>query len=218
MISPPRAGNTSLLMRIKDKHIIANKIKLNTLKNRISNYYDELTKKEISVHKPIKYWINSYPDKWKNYYKFGFCRNPYDRIISWWFTCKNHNYPEGRKSLKDFILHRKGSNQLKYMTDNIKLDGKIMLDEILRFENYEEELQRISKKLGFKLEENKNIRGTKRKHYSYYYDDECRQLIKKFFGKELELWNYQFENTPSEYSKWCSQDKFIYKNNFYYKI
>lgn len=219
MISPPRAGNTSFLLRIYKKDIISNKL---TIDNSRSNdgpvpiIYNEFSNKPMSTHTPIKTFIDEYPDKWKSYFKFCFCRNPYDRMVSWWFTCKQLGYKEGNMSLKEFINHKKGSSQLKYITIDKTYEGEIEMDEILRFEDYEEELQRISKKLGFTLEENKNIHGTKRKHYSYYYDEECKQLIEKYFKKELELFNYSFEKIE-EKSKWSCQKGFKFKNNFYYK-
>ena len=128
MISPPRAGNTSVLLRIYKKDIISNKLKIDTSNKNdgpVPIIYDEITNKQMSTHTPIKTFIDNYPDKWESYHKFCFCRNPYDRMVSWWFTCKQHNYKEGNMTLEEFIKHRKSSNQLKYMTYNKKLDGKI---------------------------------------------------------------------------------------------
>lgn len=47
-----------------------------------------------------------------------------------------------------------------------------------------------------------------------YYDEEFKELIEKYFIKELELFNYSFENKTDGCSKWSCQEGFKFENNF----
>jgi chondroitin 4-sulfotransferase 11 len=168
----PKTGGTSLVTKLDNYHS--------------DKYYNK-------NHLNMKYYIEKYPKLLiKNYYKITIVRNPFDRLVSWWFYCKSLNLNEGKMTFKEFIIHRKGSTQLKYLFDE---NNNITIDKIIKFENYQHEINELFKKcnLDIKMDIHTLKTNTNRKHYSYYYDEECINLVNTFFKEELDLFNYKFE-------------------------
>ena len=154
-------------------------------------YYEENGTKNNS-YRTLMWYKEKYPKEFDSYLKIGMCRNPYDRLVSWWFACKELNYPEGNKSMKDWLIHRKGSNHLKYYEDE---NGKCLLDRVIRFEHRDEDIKKIfvdelgitDLKIDFDIrkwgnENNINFKKVEKKHYSYYYyyDDKLLDLLHSF--------------------------------------
>ena len=51
-------------------------------------YYEENGKKNNS-YRTLMWYKEKYPKEFDSYLKIGMCRNPYDRLISWLFACKD---------------------------------------------------------------------------------------------------------------------------------
>ena len=218
-VSTLKCANTStikMLYNSKERdNIFPNKqvrmTKKMTTKNQIFqspfDYFME-NGKENKSYRHLIWYKKKYPKKFKQYLKIGMCRNPYDRLISWLFSTKELNFPEGNKSIKDWLIHRKGSNHLKYYEDD---NGKCVIDRLIRFEHRDEDIKNIFiDELGITdLKINTNVKKkclkknnidlksvwTTKRHYSYYYTDELVNLLKSFpaHKKDLDYFGYKFE-------------------------
>lgn len=156
-----------------------------------------------------KHWIL---DDWKktldvntfqNYFKFTFIRNPWDSIISKykdvWFTSKHPGGPIGEragKSLKYFLEHYKTPAHERGETFHDYFDPK-QIDFVGRFENRNNDLEYISKRIGVSI--NKDIHTRKKqmldknkKHYTEYYDDYTRELVSTIYSKDIKFYGYEF--------------------------
>lgn len=217
LVSTLKCANTSTMKMLYESkyrdNIFSNKqIRLErkfSTKSQIfqSGYmeYDERGKKR-SPFLTLKWYKEKYPKEFDSYLKIGMCRNPYDRLVSWWFACKELNYPEGNKSFKDWLIYRKGSNHLKYYEDE---NGNCDLDRVIRFEHRDEDIKKIFvDELGIDdIKINTNVKQEclkknnidpkkiERKHYSYYYDEEMLNLLHSFpkHKKDLDYFGYKFE-------------------------
>lgn len=217
LVSTNKCANTSTVKMFYDSKyrndIISNKQirheRTFTNKSQIFQspyeYYDEKGNKR-KAYLTLKWYKENYPKEYKEYLKIGMVRNTYDKLVSWWFACKELGYPEGNKCFKDWLLHRKVSNHLKYYEDD---EGICVLDRVIRFEHREEDIKKIFiDELGIddlKVDLNiKNIclkknnidlKKIERKHYSYYYDDEMLNLLHSFPGhkKDIDYFNFKFE-------------------------
>lgn len=71
------------------------------------------------------------PTRLKNHYAFTVVRNPFDRMVSyWWSTCMR---PKGsRMEFEAFLQGNRRSHQYPFVTNN-------KLDKIIRYENLDEE-------------------------------------------------------------------------------
>ncbi len=140
--------------------------------------------------------------KWKKYFKFGFVRNPWDRVVSLYLRkegiqmSKEMSFPEfvhWIQNSSDTSIHpSKHKNQLDwFLSDNQELE----VDFIGKFENINKDWQFISNKLGITNilpHENKNM--IKKKHYTEYYTNELRDIIADKFRVDIEYFDYKFGN------------------------
>ena len=132
-----------------------------------------------------------------SYHSFTVSRNPYARMISWWWSiCKADGDRYGHKkelrdanlseSLSDFLLlwDKKGDySQSKY------LDVNGPLDEILKLENIEEDFNNLP----FVKEHVDIPRVNVKKHPSWQglLDENSRVLINRIYRKDFEKFNYE---------------------------
>ena len=146
---------------------------------------------QISRHAKYSEAAEFYPES-KNYFKFSFVRNPWDRLLSFYLFKKtdraNMKIPDDL-SLKDFILAANGQttfNQKSYV------DG---FDEhclIGRFENLQGDFDKICDMLGIPKNKLPLRNATDHNHYTEYYDNETRRLVSEKYSKDIEYFNYKF--------------------------
>ena len=181
-----------------------------TIDTVLAKYCDKFKKEHIGIpinklyghlnqtkHQNMRQMIN---DQTKNYFKFSFVRNPWDRLVSRYFYRRNLG---GCKSLdiKQFIRRiRKwecdyisndntGALQYNWLCD---LRGNIVTDFIGKIENFQEDFNIICDKIGIPRQELPHKNKTKHKHYTEYYDDELREIVAKKYAKDIEHFGYKF--------------------------
>lgn len=133
-------------------------------------------------------------DVWNRYYKFCFERNPWDRVISQFYWLSRGN---PTSSISEFIdsdaprlLKRKG-------IDVYTIDGQVVVDRVCRYEDVENELERVcSEQLGLPeklvLPRAKGGYRGDRRPYREVLGDEDREKIARIFADEIELFGYEF--------------------------
>jgi len=143
--------------------------------------------------------------RFDKYFKFGYVRNPWDRVVSLFLRNKKRNMNEGRPqdSFNEFIdkLHHATDycihpTQKKYQLDFFtNKSGKVIVDFIGKFENLQEDFNIICDRVGISrrlLPHLKKTPGKCRKHYTEYYNDETKDLIAQKFSKDIDYFDYEF--------------------------
>lgn len=139
--------------------------------------------------------------QYKGYFKFGFVRNPWDRLVSTYFMCTQYplnpyEYYVKDHTFNEFIIDQIYDNMIVGInqSDYLFKDGKQIVDFIGRFENLEGDFKVVCKKLGISHELH-HINATKHAHYSMYYNEQTKNIVANRFREDIERFNYKFDDS-----------------------
>ncbi len=142
---------------------------------------------------------------WSKIFTFSIVRNPWDRVFSIFkYCCYDSGYEAMITDPTIFLryLTKKldwtfehefyTSSSSSFITDE---NGKIIVDFIARYENREKDLQYIGQKIGFPdLGRKYRLWNTSDEtHYSRFYNDETRELVRDMYADDIKLFGYEFE-------------------------
>ena len=127
-------------------------------------------------------------DQFRSLCKFTCVRNPWDRMISYYFTPTQNTTAWDRKKLRKVIS--KALSVADYLrSDKGERDPFDNVDYIVRFENLADDFRAVCGALGISPTTLPQYNRSNREHYSRYYDDELRELVRKRFAPEIELFD-----------------------------
>ena len=141
------------------------------------------------------------------YYTFAFVRNPWDRMISWYSMIEQtyQGRPIVRDAMEDvpfrrFIRQHIGKTPHKIIAKPqvdylVGANGQCLVENIYRFEKYEEECQRLCDRIGLDASQISHRNPSDHRHYSTYYDAETQQIVAEHFAADCEAFGYSFETT-----------------------
>ncbi len=156
--------------------------------------------------------------KYDSYYKFTIIRNPFDFLVSTYFYAKKHKnhfmhieIERRNMTMEEFIpyymnlriQHFKvapigrpfGSNKVVTLMDWITdTNGDEIVDFIGKLEDIDKDQKIIFEKLGLPSQvipvlDKSQIREN---DYRQYYTDKSREMVEKYFAKDLKRFNYEF--------------------------
>ncbi|MFC6602832.1 sulfotransferase family 2 domain-containing protein [Ectobacillus funiculus] len=155
---------------------------------------NQIEKKEFYNHIPatkIKELIGE--NIWNSYYKFCFERNPWDKVISAYYFINAQRPNEKKITFKQFL---DSYLKIPYNYPLYTIDDSVAVDFIGKYENLEEDMIKICKKIGLPYDGwLPKAKGNYRKnseHYTQFYTLAQKQIVEKYFVKEIELFNYRF--------------------------
>jgi len=141
----------------------------------------------------------------KEYFKFAFVRNPWDRAISQLEYLRNTAKAAmfANKTIKEQLrilcttkatiwAQDLSACQADYLVDKAE---KSCMDFVGRFENLKGDFAEICRKLGFecRIELPHVFRSRRSDHYSKFYDRESIQWVRERFSRDIEMFKYEFE-------------------------
>jgi hypothetical protein len=125
-------------------------------------------------------------------YKFTCVRNPWDRMVSYYFTPTQNMAAWDRKKFRKAIV--KALSVADYLRlDKVEEDPFGNVDYVMRFENLAGDFRTVCGTLGISSTILPQYNRSSREHYSKYYDDELRELVRARFAAEIERFGYIFE-------------------------
>jgi hypothetical protein len=152
-------------------------------------------------------------EQWEDYFSFGFVRNPWDRLVSWWGMIRDRPavfaaYPFWRYALprsstfEEFVLgctdavpsinstESAARPQLDYFTD---AHGAVLVDFIGRFETLQEDLAIVAERCGLPPGPAAilNVAVVKR-NYREFYTPELRDIVAERFAVDIERFRYTY--------------------------
>jgi len=143
-------------------------------------------------------------DSWDKKLTFTVVRNPWDKVVSHYYYRVKTNQTGLRDNpveFKEWVKRTYGKKdsfyydkprmfmpQIEWITDE---NGKVLVDEIIHFENLGNEFNALLKKLG-KNTTLPHEKKSNRKNYHEYYDAETIEIVRDWFKKDIEIFGYQF--------------------------
>ena len=140
-------------------------------------------------------------EKHKDYFVFGFARNPWQRMLSWYSLINKHNMRDIADKKKDFEYFLQNDlafgplensfhyNQLDYFTS---ADNQLVTSKIYRYEHFEEELKELFTLLALPAIDIPVINNTDKKNYKEYYSEKSIDLINEKCKKDIDYFGYKF--------------------------
>lgn len=135
-------------------------------------------------------------DVWNKYFKFCFERNPYDKVISWYYWLHKFGSPHAKGTLSEFI---ENFNPDDMAGESIyKINGQIVLDKIYKYEELDASLKDISTRLqlseslalpNFKVHSKSRLDN---RHYREVLSQKEVDIISNYFAAVIKEQSYSY--------------------------
>ena len=140
-------------------------------------------------------------EKFDRYFKFAFVRNPWERLVSEYeflLERPEHGRHARVKKLGGFkqFIHMQIPRSDAYQVNMLcNRQGKLLMDFVGKLENLQSDWQIVCERIGIPYQSLPRKNVTKhRRRYQEYYDDEGRQLVAEHWAREIELFEYNFDD------------------------
>jgi hypothetical protein len=142
------------------------------------------------------YPVNMY----KEYFRFAFIRNPWDRIVSCWRdkiigkdTLKYNNDKEDFENFVDYVAK---NIDLDYGNSHLRLQSRLIdlnhIDYLGRFETFQKDIIEVMNILGIKALIKKKNASNRIEDYREYYSNSTKDKVAKLYKKDIKIFNYEF--------------------------
>ena len=148
----------------------------------------------------------------RDYFKFSFVRNPWDRACShyhdqirrgWDFYPRPVSFEtfvkkflkklpmdrHGRKRPFESFVNLSASPCFDWLVDE---NGNIIVDFVGRFENLRNDFNIVCDKIGIPQRYLPHVLKTNHKHYTEYYNNETRKIIAERYARDIRHFGYKF--------------------------
>ena len=202
-VEVPKTGSTSvraILGKAWKPHL-----NLWQIKDHMENYWTRVGGRTNRIRK-ILYLTKSKErrkhigqEQFETYFKFGFVRNPWDRVVSLYERNEAVQFKD-KMSFDEFVdwieyssatcVH---SSPHRYQLDwFVDPNGKILADFIGKFEQLSNDWDLVAKKLGITAALPHRRENPRPRHYTEYYDTRTREVIANKFRIDIEKFDYEF--------------------------
>lgn len=121
-------------------------------------------------------------------------RNPWDRLVSWFFDTKKRRPHLLLNSSIDFassvksepiMLNLPSLSEFSYGANSSRI-------HYIRLENIQLDFNIVCDKIGIPNQQLDCYNQSKHDHYREYYDNETREIVAKKYAKDIEYFGYKF--------------------------
>ena len=187
----PRTGGNSIqsiLRHYSEDEITCSRVRQDGIERFGVQNPNYQIKKHSSL---IEYRAALGEEQFRAFYKFTCVRNPWDRMVSYYFGTGPQVAEWDREALEKLVL------KTLSVTDYLRLDDEAdpfaNVNRIMRFETLAEDFRSVCAELDISTAPLPEYNRSKREHYSKYYDKKLRTLVAERFASEIEHFGYRFE-------------------------
>ena len=165
--------------------------RMNQMLAEMSEFYNHMP--------PYKIKNSIGEEKFNSYTKIINVRNPFDMMVShYYFKPTFDLYSSVEMSFEDYLLTTNVVEDLsKKYWDLMYIDNQFIVDEIVRFENLDSDINKLLTKLNLpestrELSEYKKNKRRTDKDWKKIYTEETKSLVEKHFKFYMDLFDYKF--------------------------
>jgi chondroitin 4-sulfotransferase 11 len=165
---------------------------------------------ENSRHIPYFEYERANPRKFQRFFKFAFVRNPWDRVVSTytflrrggmneldrnWSAQNLSQYPDFASFVRGWLNEENVWSWVHFVPQAhfiLNEQGTVMVDYVGRFERIDEDFAYVAHRLGRDMRLGKTNQSGHR-HFSSYYDEDTREIVRRVYARDIEAFNYRFE-------------------------
>lgn len=126
-------------------------------------------------------------------FKFTTVRNPWDRMISFYFSPHLGRVAWDRNRFKALLPEVPPVTAYLSMTETAGQCSFGNVDYFIRFENLEDDFSKACDRIGIPWTPLPVRNKSERRSYTSYYDDELAELVQNRFSDEIEYFGYEFK-------------------------
>jgi hypothetical protein len=139
------------------------------------------------------------PNKFSQYFKFAFVRNPLDLMVSYYhfITQKANNHPQKEfiqslKGFEDYVKWSEENEMIRLSQHKFILDdqGKMLADYVGRYEHFQESFDEILKRLKIENIEIKKVNTSSHNHYLKYYNSTTEEIVRSVLSEDFRILKY----------------------------
>lgn len=155
-----------------------------------------------------------YRNKWESYFKFGFVRNPWDRLLSAYNYLRNGgNGSEEDVGFMERQLRKNGIDcfekfvhewltkdraysfiHLVPQTEFVLHRGRLQVDFIGKFENVDSDFKKVVQSIGIDCEPLQHLNASRKLFNTYRekYDDIMKTIVNDIYSEDVQFFQYHF--------------------------
>ena len=154
------------------------------------------------------------PDQFRRYFKFGFVRNPWDRLVSeyvWKLEQNRLGMPflgfietvassPATLSAHYMSAHACRQHLCDQATYLCEPDGELLVDFVGRFEQLQDGFDYACDRIGISRQQLPVRNATRHLHYSTYYDEQSRELAARCYARDIDRFSYSWPSVARSVS------------------
>jgi hypothetical protein len=195
-IHVPKTGGNSIqniLTHYSEDTIVARK----EYQDGIERFQVRNKRYGTTKHSPLSHYQSVLePELYSDLFKFAVIRNPWDMMISYYFSPHRNVSVWDRSEFLEILEHVKPLRYYICESSPLSSDSSSLvkdIDFLIRFERLDEDFSTVCQRLNIPPSPLPQRNRSTREHYSRYYDDELKSRVAETFREEIEMENYDFE-------------------------
>jgi hypothetical protein len=137
-------------------------------------------------------------ETFSRYFKFAFVRNPFDRFVSYcaFMARKDGSFDRNPRQVMHQLLFRiRPMHHVLFQPQHVFLtgeNGELLTDDVGRVEDMQTCYDAMCRRIGIPSRALEQVNSSRRGSYRGYYDQRLIDGVRELYGRDLELFGYNF--------------------------